>query len=132
MAGFSGVDVRIMIPEKPDHPFVHWASLSYIGELLEAGVRVFKYKREGFLHSKTLLSDDYVSTIGTANFDIRSFKLNFEVNAFVYDEKLNRELAQSFFEDQENCHELTLEEYNNRSRLTKIRESISRLLSPLL
>ncbi len=132
MAGFAGVDVRIMIPKKPDHPFVYWASLSYIGELLEAGVRVFTYKEDGFLHAKTLLTDDYVSSVGTANFDIRSFKLNFEVNAFIYDEGINAQLADAFYEDQMNSHEITLEEYNNRSRFTKIRESVSRLLSPLL
>src|SRR5699024_4986358 len=85
LAGLSGIDVRVMIPNKPDHPFVYWASMSYIGELLEAGVRFFTYER-GFLHSKVVIADDFISSVGTANLDIRSFKLNFEVNAFIYDE----------------------------------------------
>ena len=73
MAALSGVDIRVIIPKKPDHPFVHWAAMSYIGELLEAGVRFFAYHK-GFIHSKMLTSDGFVSSIGTANLDIRSFR----------------------------------------------------------
>lgn len=131
VAALSGVDVRIMIPSKPDHPFVMWASLSYIGELLKAGARCFRYKK-GFLHSKVVIMDDFVSSVGTANMDIRSFDLNFEVNAFMYDSEINRQLSENFERDMEDCEELTLEEYNNRSNMIKIRESFSRLLSPIL
>ncbi|NMR96219.1 cardiolipin synthase, partial [Vibrio parahaemolyticus] len=84
IASLSGVDVRVMVPNKPDHPFVYWAGTSYMGELLEAGVRFYTYQK-GFLHSKVLIMDDFVSSVGTANLDIRSFKLNFEINAFIYD-----------------------------------------------
>lgn len=131
VAGLSGVDVRVMIPNKPDHIFVYWASLSYIGELLEAGVRFFTYEK-GFLHSKVVIMDDFVSSVGTANLDIRSFKLNFEVNAFIYDEAINLKLTDRFKDDLKDCKEITLEEYNKRSRIVRIKESISRLLSPVL
>lgn len=131
LAGLSGLDVRVMIPCKPDHLFVYWASMSYIGELLLAGVKFYTYEK-GFLHSKVVLMDDFVSSVGTANLDIRSFKLNFEVNAFIYDESINLKLTDRFLNDLENCKEITLEEYNNRSGIVKIKESFSRLLSPIL
>lgn len=131
IAGLSGLDVRVMIPCKPDHPFVYWASMSYIGELLQAGVRFYTYEK-GFLHSKVVLMDSFVSSVGTANLDIRSFKLNFEVNAFLYDESINLKLTEKFLDDLELCKEITLEEYKNRGRIVKIKESYSRLLSPIL
>jgi cardiolipin synthase len=131
IAGLSGLDVRIMIPNKPDHPFVYWAGLSYIGELLEAGVKFYTYER-GFLHSKVIITDDTVSTVGTANLDIRSFKLNFEINAFIYDKETNSKLAERFIRDLDNCREITMDMYQSRSRIIKIKESVSRLLSPIL
>lgn len=132
MAAYSGVDVRIMVPKKPDHPFVKSASRSYIGELLKFGAKVYYYEEHGFLHAKTLLIDDFVSTVGTANFDVRSFSLNFEINAFVYDYEVNRRLAEQFEKDIEVCHRYTYDEYLNRHIGEKFTESISRLLSPLL
>ncbi len=131
IAGLSGLDVRIMMPCKPDHLFVYWASMSYIGELLEAGVKFYTYEK-GFLHSKVVLMDDFVSSVGTANLDIRSFKLNFEVNAFIYDEAINLKLTDRFLNDLKNCKEITLEEYSKRSKIVRIKESFSRLLSPIL
>lgn len=131
LAGLSGLDVRVMIPCKPDHPFVYWAGLSYIGELLKAGVRFYSYEK-GFLHSKVVLMDDFVSTVGTANLDIRSFKLNFEVNAFLYDESINLKLTEKFIDDLKYCKEITIEDYNKRGKIVKIKESFSRLLSPIL
>ncbi|MCW7999625.1 cardiolipin synthase, partial [Clostridium sp. cpc1] len=120
-----------IIPSKPDHPFVYWASLSYMGELLKAGVRFYTYEN-GFIHSKVVLMDDVVSSVGTANLDIRSFKLNFEVNAFIYDEKVNNEIVDQFIRDLDRCKEVTIEEYEKRSYIIKVKESISRLLSPIL
>lgn len=131
VAGLSGVDVRVIIPSKPDHPFVYWASLSYIGELLQSGVRFYTYEN-GFIHSKVVLMDDILSSVGTANLDIRSFKLNFEVNAFIYDEKVNNEISEQFIKDLESCKEITIDEYKKRSFAIKVKESISRLLSPIL
>ncbi|NLK98707.1 cardiolipin synthase [Defluviitalea saccharophila] len=131
IAALSGVDVRIIIPNKPDHMFVYWASLSYVGELLQAGVRCYTYEK-GFMHSKMILVDDLVSTVGTANFDIRSFKLNFEVNAFIYDEEVNSKLCDQFLRDLEESEEITAEIYKQRGFLIKFKESVSRLLSPML
>lgn len=131
IAGLSGLDVRVMLPNKPDHPFVYWASLSYIGELLEAGVKFYHYG-DGFLHSKVIIVDDFISTVGTANLDIRSFQLNFEVNAFIYDDMVNLKLTEKFINDIDLCKEITLDIYNKRSNIVKIKESISRLLSPVL
>ncbi|WP_416197490.1 MAG: cardiolipin synthase [Sporanaerobacter sp.] len=131
IAGLSGVDVRVIIPSKPDHPFVYWASLSYIGELLQAGVKFYTYQ-EGFMHSKVIVMDDVVSSVGTANLDIRSFKLNFEVNAFIYDENINKEITEKIHEDFKKCKEITIEEYEKRSIVVKFKESVSRLLSPIL
>ncbi len=131
VAGLSGKDVRVMIPCKPDHPFVYWAGLSYIGELLEAGVRFYTYEK-GFLHTKALMMDDFITSIGTANLDIRSFKLNFEVNAFIYDEEINQKMVEQFYEDLKDSTEITMEAYLNRSNIVKIKEAFSRLLSPIL
>ncbi|NMA86340.1 MAG: cardiolipin synthase [Tissierellia bacterium] len=131
VAGLSGLDVRVIIPCKPDHPFVYWAGMSYIGELLEAGVKFYTYEN-GFLHSKLFVMDDFVTSIGTANLDIRSFKLNFEVNAFIYDEEVTRKTIEQFYKDLELCEEITLEEYAKRSGIVKLKESVSRLLSPIL
>lgn len=130
-AALTGLDVRLMIPNKPDHPFVYWATLNFSAELLDAGVRVFTYER-GFLHTKAMLIDNTVVSIGTANFDIRSFKLNFEINAFIYDRAINEIVANQYMEDLMFCEELTKEKYAQRSNWIKIKESISRLLAPIL
>ncbi|RNF38548.1 cardiolipin synthase [Planococcus salinus] len=131
VAALSGIDVRVMIPNKPDHPFVYWATYSYVGQLLRTGARVFIYDN-GFLHTKMIVTDDKASTVGTANIDVRSFKLNFEVNAFIYDEKVSADLANLFHQDTELSTELTLEMYLERTKMIKTKESIARLLSPIL
>ena len=131
MAALAGIDVRIMIPANPDHPFVYWAALSYLGDLLESGVRCYEYEN-GFIHSKVIMIDSKVCSVGTANMDVRSFKLNFESNAFIYDEQTTIELEEAFMRDIAYCRQLTLEGYSKRTKTTKIKESFSRLLSPLL
>ncbi len=131
IACLSGIDVRIMIPNKPDHIFVYWATYSYVGELMKAGAKVYIYQN-GFLHTKMIVIDDEASTVGTANIDIRSFKLNFEVNAFIYDRETSHQLALTFEEDIKQSTEFTLELYEQRTLNIKFKESISRLLSPIL
>lgn len=131
IAALSGVKVSIMLPSKPDHFFVYWATHSYLGELLASGAKVYLYER-GFLHAKTLVVDRKVASVGTANLDIRSFKLNFEMNAFIYDTDTAAELADIFGDDAESCCELTMADYDNRPLFNRFRESISRLLSPIL
>ncbi|MGL5435863.1 MAG: cardiolipin synthase [Lachnospiraceae bacterium] len=131
IAAQSGVDVKLMIPCKPDHPFVYWATYSYVGDMLEAGVRCYTYE-DGFLHAKGVTVDGQVSCYGTANMDIRSFELNFEVNAIIYDEETTERLEAIFLEDLPHCREVTKEIYANRNLWIRIREQFSRLLSPLL
>ncbi|WP_166239660.1 cardiolipin synthase [Paenibacillus turpanensis] len=131
IAVWSGVDVRIMIPGRPDHKMVYWATYSYLGDMLEAGVKCFLYDA-GFLHAKTLVVDGSVASVGTANVDIRSFKLNFEANAVLYDTEIAQRLEQIYKDDLEACRELTLELYKQRPISGKIMESVTRLLSPIL
>ncbi|MGV8906311.1 MAG: cardiolipin synthase [Acetobacterium sp.] len=131
IALLSGIDVRIMIPNKPDHIFIHWATLAYVGELIDYGAKVYIYEN-GFLHSKTIVVDDAVCSVGSCNFDIRSFSLNFETNAFIYDHPISTELKNVFVEDMKFCTYYSKEIYCQRGHLIKIKESISRLFSPLL
>ncbi len=131
IAARSGVDVRLMIPCKPDHPFVYWATYSYLGDLLHAGARCYVYEG-GFLHAKGVCVDGCVSCYGTANMDIRSFQLNFEVNAVIYDIGTTECLEKIFMRDLLRCHEVTREEYAERGIAVRFREQCCRLLSPLL
>ncbi|HLR52866.1 MAG TPA: cardiolipin synthase [Candidatus Avamphibacillus sp.] len=131
IAALSGVEVNIMIPNKPDHPFVYWATLSHTGDMLNAGAKVYIYQK-GFMHSKTLIIDDKIATVGTANIDVRSFRLNFEVNAFLYDFGLAKRLVDAFHEDVNHSTQMTKKLYNKRSLGIRFKESISRLLSPVL
>ena len=131
IACLSGIDVQILIPNKPDHMFVYWATLSHIGELLKLGARVYMYTG-GFIHAKTIVVDEMVASIGTANIDVRSFRLNFEINAFIYDEEVACCLVDIFNADLLVSRELTLTEYNERGLNVRFKESISRLLSPIL
>jgi len=131
IAALSGIDVRIMYPANPDHPFVYWASSSFIGELMCAGVKGYAYTK-GFLHSKTVMVDSKICAVGTANMDVRSFKINFETHAFIDDETVTKELEDAFFKDVADSRELTLDGYIRRPRRIKVRESVSRLFSPLL
>ncbi|MGB6442586.1 MAG: cardiolipin synthase, partial [Thermoplasmata archaeon] len=131
IAALSGIDVRIMIPLKADQPFVHWASLSYVGELLEAGVRLFAYK-QGFLHAKTVTIDDSVTSIGSANWDLRSFKWNFETNAVIYDRELGEKYRRIFEDDMTRSIEITKESYAARLRRVRFKESVCRLFSGAL
>lgn len=131
MAVLSGVDVRIMIPCMPDHMFVYWATYSYVGILLNLGAKIYIYDN-GFLHAKTVCVDGEIASIGSANFDIRSFKLNFEANAFIYDAAEVYKLEAIFETDMMHSHELTRHLYRSRPIMIKFKESVSRLLSDLL
>lgn len=131
IAASSGVDVRIMTPAKTDHPFVFGANSAYGGDLLSYGGRVFRYEK-GFLHSKMMVVDDELAMIGTANIDVRSFSLNFEINAIVFEEAIAIQCRELFELDQQESFEMTEERYAQRSNWTKIREAVSRLLSPIL
>lgn len=129
-AALSGVDVRIIIPSKPDHFFVYWASRDNIEELLEAGVKIYCYEK-GFVHSKIILVDGIGASVGTANLDIRSLEINFEVNAFIYDRDVVMRLEKDFYEDLLDSVELDLETFKERPRWHKVLEACGRLVSPI-
>lgn len=131
IAARSGVDVRIMVPCKPDHAFVYWATYSYVGQLVQAGAKCYVYNN-GFLHAKTLCVDGMVACVGTANMDIRSFSLNFEVNAVIYSERTVQRLERAFETDQLKCTHVTRKIYDQRGLVIRVKEQFSRLLSPLL
>lgn len=131
IAALSGVKIKIMIPNKPDHPFVYWATYSYVGELLNVGAEIYIYQR-GFLHAKTIVVDGKISSVGTANIDVRSFRLNFEVNAFLYDTKIAQQLVDAFQRDAVYSTQMTKLLYKQRPISIRFKESISRLLSPIL
>lgn len=131
IAATTGIEVSLMIPNKPDHPFVYWATYSHVGELLKAGANVYIYEK-GFIHAKTIVVDRKICSVGTANIDMRSFKLNFEVNAFIYDKQTSETLACTFEKDILLSTHLTKELYDKRSKRIRFKESVSRLLSPIL
>ena len=108
MAALSGVDVRIMMPDRPDHPFVYWAGMSYIRQLLDSGVKAYTYDN-GFIHAKTIVIDEVAASVGSANWDVRSFRLNFETNAVMYDASIAKELKERFLKDLDVCSPITIE-----------------------
>lgn len=132
LAALSGVDVKIMIPGKGDHPFVYWANLFYAGDLLDFGVKIYHYDKNAFLHAKTLVIDDEVCSIGTANMDTRSFELNFEINAYIYSQEIAVSQKNEFEKDLLKSNELTLEKYKDRGRIVKVKEGLSKLFSSIL
>jgi cardiolipin synthase len=130
-AAAAGVDVRIMIPEKSDSRMVHWGTMSYLQELMEAGIKIYMYQK-GFLHSKLFVCDDYLSSVGSTNMDFRSFEHNFEVNAFMYDKTSALMLKDIFLSDQKDAKLLHLKEWRMRPWSQKVKESVIRLFAPLL
>ena len=109
----------------------YWASHSYIEELLEAGVRIYRYTK-GVLHAKVMILDSEIGVVGSTNFDIRSFSLNFEISAFIYQCAFASRLEQDFHQDLKDSEELVLEEFKLRPLSNRIKESSARLFSPLL
>lgn len=130
-SALSGVDVRIMIPQKGDSRIIHTGTMSYIDDMLKAGIKVYLYKK-GFLHSKLMVCDDSLSTVGSTNMDFRSFEHNFEANAFFYDKETALTLKGIFCDDIKSCELLTRETWSLRPRMNKVMESVVRLFSPLL
>ena len=131
VAAHSGIDVRIMIPCKPDHPFVYRATQYYARALANEGVTIYTYQR-GFLHAKTIMIDGRMASVGSANLDFRSFKLNFEINAFIYDRRITDQLEQIFVNDIRNSRVMTPAPFNEQSPSLQFKQYFSRLLSPIL
>jgi cardiolipin synthase len=131
-AALAGVDVRmIFTPKGTTYSTPYWAANTYFKEVAAAGVKIYLYQA-GYFHAKTLNIDSAICTIGTANMDIRSFSLNYEANAVIYDEEKAQELEQDFLEDLKHCIEWRVEEYEKRSVFLRLRDSLARLASPLL
>ena len=130
-AALSGVDVRIIFPSIADHKIVHQASYSYFDDILKSGGKVYLYNK-GFIHSKLIIIDDKIASTGSANMDLRSFMLNFEINAFIYDKDIINKISDDFFEDLKNSKEVDLEVFQNRPFIKKWAESVARLFSPIL
>ena len=130
-AAVSGVDVKIIIPYQSDSRLVHLASLSYVEELLRAGVKFYQY-RKGFVHAKVMIVDDLLATVGTANMDMRSFFYNFELTAVLFEASAIDHLIQDFERDLEVCSTIDVKVFQQRSQWQKGAEMLSRMLSPLL
>ncbi len=131
MAVLSGKKVKLLLPGLTDSNLVKWASESYFQELLEVGAEIYLYKK-GFIHAKTIVTDTGVSSIGTCNLDHRSFDLNFEVNAILYNEGFANKMRQMFYRDCKDAIKLDLIVWNKRSKWQQLKNSFIRLLSPLL
>lgn len=130
-AAGSGVEVKIILPSVSDTKLVQFSSRSYFEDLMEMGVEIYLYQT-GFIHSKIIIVDGLLSSIGTANMDFRSFEQNMEVNAIIYDRDTASQLTRQFLIDLDNSEKINPESWKNRSRLIKIIESFSRLFAPLL
>ena len=131
VASKSGVDVRLLIPKESDSWTAKHATNSYIECLLDANVKIYRYCK-GFIHAKTLVIDDVFCTVGTTNMDYRSFNINFEINAIIYNKEKSLELKSHFFEDLNESEAIDKERWLNRPKIEKLKESYCRLWAPLL
>lgn len=129
-AALRGVDVRILIPRKPDNPLVGLSAYSYLPDLERAGVKVFKYNK-GFMHQKVMLVDDDTSSVGTANFDNRSFRLNFEITMIICDKDFTKKVEKMLLNDLAKSTEASAAEYTQANFLFRLAVNISRLMAPL-
>ena len=129
-AALSGVDVRILVSENIDNKVVSWSVHSYFELFLKAGIKIFLFPH-GFLHSKIMVSDDAVSSIGTANLDDRSFEQNYEVNAIMYNKEFAKLLKEDFLQDCMGSNELIYDEFIQRPWVKKLKEGVGKVLSPL-
>lgn len=130
-AALSGIEVNIMITGRPDKRIPFWAAHTFFEPLLRAGVNIYLYTA-GFFHSKVVIIDETLSTAGSCNMDQRSFFLDYELNAIFYDRQITREFIDQFERDCEQCVQMTLERYESISSVAKFRNSVMRLISPLL
>ncbi|WP_434290050.1 cardiolipin synthase [Clostridium botulinum] len=132
VASLSGVDVRILFPGRYDHLVVYYASRTYLEELIKYGVKIYFYDENSFIHAKTIMVDGEICTVGTANMDIRSFELNYEINAVIYDEETTENLENIFFQDLKRSKRIYKEDFKNRSLRGRMLEGVARIFSALL
>src|SRR5690606_10651055 len=126
-----GLQVQILVPGESDSKMVNAAARSYYTELLKYGVRIFLYEK-GFVHAKTMVIDDDLAIVGSANMDYRSFDLNFEVNALIYSHGISKQLEDHFMEDLKHASEINAIDWLNRPKYKHLWEKLIRLLSPFL
>lgn len=131
MASLSGVDIKLLVPMHSDSAFVNTCASSHYEEMLEAGVEIYRYTK-GFVHAKTMVCDDKIAFVGTANLDQRSFDLNFEVNAVVYNKELAQQLSNAFMEDLKHAEKLEYSDWMQRPRWRRLVERVLYLFSPLM
>ena len=131
IAAKAGVDVRLIIPNKPDHIFVYWATITSVAQLIRDGVKVYTYEN-GFIHSKMMIIDDEVASVGSSNMDIRSLEGKLGIKACRYEGNVGKELKAAFIEDMKVSKELTEERYEQRSNWIKFKQAIAKLASPIL
>jgi len=131
VAALGGVDVRILLSSNSDSYLVKWSVQSYFEAFLEAGIKIYQYP-DGFLHSKVMFSDDQLTTIGTANLDVRSFEQNYEVNVLAYDKELTQQLKHDFLNDCKISHQLDYSEFKKRRKLDRLKEGFAKVFSPVL
>lgn len=127
----SGVDVKLLVPETGDSSIVNMASQAYFEDLLKAGVKIYLYTK-GFIHAKTFVTDRKLASVGTANLDLRSFDLNFEISAIIYDEEKALKLTEFFYTDLKDARELSYSKWASRPKYKKIIERLIRLFSPFM
>ncbi|OFH99501.1 major cardiolipin synthase ClsA [Clostridium acetireducens DSM 10703] len=132
IAALSGIDIKILFPGKYDHFLVYHASKTYLAELAKCGVKIYYYKEDSFIHSKVITVDGKLCCLGTANMDIRSFELNYEINTVIYNEEVTTKLEKIFLEDLNNSKLITKEDYDNSPKIIKYIECIARIFSSLL
>jgi cardiolipin synthase A/B len=131
-AALSGIDVSVMVAAGgPDQRLVYWAARTYLAEIATAGVEVLLYEG-GFLHAKTVVADGWVASVGSGNWDVRSFSINYELNALVYDTAVAAEVEAGFERDRAKCRVFDPDEYRAGPRWARFRDSLARLVSPLL
>jgi cardiolipin synthase len=131
MASLSGIDVRLMVSRRSDSAYVDPAAHSYYADLLEAGMKI--YELEGkFMHAKTIVADDMLSVIGSANLDFRSFETNFEINGYIYDPHIAQQNKEIFFRDMKECREVLFKDWMQRPKWMKFFDSLMRLFAPLM
>jgi cardiolipin synthase len=130
LAAMRGVDVRVILPEKPDHLLVWLSSFSYVEETESFGVKFYRYQ-PGFMHQKVMIVDNSVATIGTANFDNRSFRINFEITLLFGDDTFAAEIRRMLVEDMRRCREVTARELTEKPLWFKMAVKIARLMAPV-
>lgn len=132
IAALSGIEVKILFPGKYDHFLVYYASRTFLYELMKCGAKVYLYDKNSFVHAKTMTIDSKLSSVGTANMDMRSHELNYEINAVIYDEGKTQELEKMFYDDISNSVEMTIKYYESLPKIIKLTEAMARTFSSLL